>query len=134
MLALKVLHLLFLFLWMGSLLILTRLAASAFSEEEFVQKRFLALCRRFYLRVELPAMLFALVTGIAFFFYKGVSFKQGWLHMKLTFAFILVVTDILFGRALIAEKKSALKFKIFHIIAAFSLLAILISVYILKRA
>lgn len=91
-----------------------------------------------YLFVDLPSMCLALVLGLILFFEKQMTMAHGYLHMKFTFAFFLIVIDVLMGRKILKLARETvvgrgLHFKIFHGLAAVCLIAILASVYILKN-
>ena len=138
MASLKLFHLFFLFVWMGSLLALTRFLGYLPKEEPSVQNRILRILRRTYLMIDLPSMSLSLILGVLLFIAKGVDFSQGWLHMKLTFVAFLIVCDIVTGRSILRlsrENKSCrgVRYKILHGVTALSLIALLVSVYIVKN-
>jgi putative membrane protein len=137
MATIKLLHILFLFMWVGSLLTLTRLLGYLPKEEPTVQSRFVRIFRRLYLFIDLPSMILALATGVVLLVIKGVDMKQGWFHMKLTFALLLVIADIYTGVQICKLKDKfvtgrGIKYKILHGLTALFLIFILIAVYILK--
>lgn len=133
---LKLTHIVFIFLWIGSLLTLTRLLAYAAKEPQEIQTRLVKLCRRLYFLVDLPSMLAVVALGVTLVVLKGVNMKAGWLHMKWTFAFFLIICDILTGRQLVKKepfRKKGAAFKIFNGLAALFLIGALASIYILKH-
>lgn len=135
---LKVFHVLFVFIWIGSLLALSRLLGYLNREQEGVQKRLILIFRRMYLYVDMPSMIAAVLTGIALFIWKGADFKQGWLHMKWTFSFFLIIADVTIGRMIIGLKGKTVsgkgvKFKIIHSIVALLLIGILFCIYVIKN-
>lgn len=135
---LKVFHVLCVFIWIGSLLGLSRFLGYLPREKEEVQRRFILILRRMYLYVDLPAMIAAVISGLVLFFWKGIDIKQGWLHMKWTFSFFLIVIDIVLGRTIIGLKGKSVtgrgvKFKIIHGIVALLLIAILFCIYVIKN-
>ena len=79
----KVFHLIFLFLWLGSLFILPHLIREKFSG-----------CFRFYKKYELPCMIFAVISGILLLLLNPEKLKMGGFHMKLTCVFILIGIDL----------------------------------------
>lgn len=134
----KLLHILFLFVWIGSLLATSRFLAYLPKEEPIVQKRLLELFRRAYLFIDLPAMCLSLVLGVILFIGKQMTMAHGYLHMKFTFAFFLIVIDILVGKQILKMSKGSVsgkgkRFRIYHGTAALCLMGILASVYILKN-
>jgi putative membrane protein len=131
---LKVFHIFFLFLWLGSLFFLSRLLARIDRVEKRVHEEMIPLLQKIYWTTELPSMCIVIVLGLALFMIKGVSLmKGGWFHMKLTFALLLIVTDILMGRALFKPgRKKSSYFYTLHILALFFFFLILVSIYIIK--
>jgi putative membrane protein len=135
---LKLLHILFVFVWMGSFLTLTRLMGYQSKEEEFTQLRFARIYKRMYLFVDLPSMILAIGLGVALLVLKGVDFKAAWFHMKMTFVVFLLICDFLMGRSIFHLTKkpikgSGVKYKILHGVTALCLIAILFSIYVLKQ-
>ena len=130
---LKLFHVIFVFSWIGTLLVLTRLLsyqAKGVSQIGPINKRI-------YFRVDLPSMILAVGSGIALLFLKGVDWKDGWIHMKLTFAFLLIVTDLACGWQIVKLSRKPTTGKgtgyiIFHAMAVFFLIMVLVSIYVLK--
>ncbi len=82
-------------------------------------------------------MIIAVVCGILLFFFNGVNWKAPWLHMKLTFAFLLIVCDIICGFLVVKSTRVPLigkgtGYKIFHGIIGLLLILVLFSIYVLK--
>jgi|ERR1700722_9169337 len=135
---LKLFHVFVVFVWIGSLLTLSRLSAYQAKEPPDIQLKFGKILRRMYLTVDLPAMLLTIGLGVTSVFVKGVDWKAPWLHMKLTFAFLLILCDLLVGRQIILHSKkpiagSGRSYKIFHGIAGVCFIGILVAIYIMKR-
>ncbi len=77
-------------------------------------------------------MVIAVGLGIILLFLKDMNWKAGWLHMKLTLAFILIVTDLIFGFQCLSEKRvKGSKGGIFAIVLL-CLVGILACIYLLK--
>lgn len=138
MYVLKFAHVLFIFIWIGSLLSLTRLMAYQARETPEIQLKLGRIYKRMYFLVDLPSMILAIATGIALLTLKDMNWKAGWLHMKLTFAFLLVLCDLVTGSQVIRLEKIAIKgkgifYKILHGLAALFLIGALIAIYILKQ-
>lgn len=134
---LKFLHVLFIFVWIGSLLTLTRLAAYQAKETPEIQRKLGKIFRKAYLFVDLPSMILAVAFGLILLFLKDMNWKAPWLHMKLTFAFLLIVVDLISGWQILKYSKKPMKgrgtnFKILHGLAGLFLIFILIAIYILK--
>ncbi len=132
---LKFFHLLFVFLWVGTLLTLTRILRYMGKEEEGVQKRIAALLKRLYLFVDFPSMLLAIIFGIALLILKNVNLKAPWLHMKLTFAFFLIICDLITGWKIVRHLHRPFRGRgslFLHLITLFIFILILIAIYIFK--
>lgn len=139
MLVIKFLHVLVNFVWMGSLLTLTRLLGYLPREAANVQVASGRLYFRTYLFVDLPAMILSVGTGITLIFMKKIDFLAPWFHLKMTCAFFLILTDLVTGRAIYAVQGRPLKgsgagFKILHYIAGVLLIGVLVAIYIMKAA
>jgi len=134
---LKLLHILFAFCWLGTLLALTRLMGKLAKEPELVQERCKKMFARLYFFVDLPSMIITVGTGITLLVLKDVSMKEIWLHLKLTCVLLLVIVDIWMGGYIAAQKvpmthARAVQYKIFHSFVALLLIGVLFSIYVLK--
>ncbi len=134
MVLLKFFHVLFIFLWIGSLLTVTGFMA----HQKESSKELSRLLKRIYLSVELPSMCLAILFGVVLLFTKtDINFKAPWLHIKLTFAFLLIVCDIICG-ALVGhlQQRAACAGKIGHLflhyLSLLFLVAVLLAIYYLK--
>ncbi|MFZ0564646.1 MAG: CopD family protein [Chlamydiales bacterium] len=126
---LKLLHVVFIFSWMGSLLMLTRFLGYQTKEAPEIG----AISKRIYFRIDLPSMILAVTTGLILLFVNGVNFKAGWIHMKLTFAFFLIVCDLVCGWEIAkSSRKSRWVYQVLHGMTALFLFMVLFSIYILK--
>ena len=125
MLLLKMTHLLFLFVWIGSLLTLTLLTGYF--------KQNTPIYRRLYLMVDLPAMLIAIITGLVLFNFNSFEGSRGWLHMKLTFALLLILCDILTGIQLKNLILKSLRFKCLHAAILLCLIGTVSSIYLVRN-
>lgn len=123
MVFLKLFHLFFLFVWLGSLLFITR-AGSVIERSGL---------KSIYITTNLPSMSLALTFGIILFIMRGASFQGGWFHMKLTMVSFLVLTDILVGKKLFGKTQISKKYFLStHFMIVFLLLMVLFSIYVLK--
>ena len=134
---LKLFHVFVVFLWIGSLLTLSRMLAYQAKETRDVQLKFGRILKKMYFAVDLPAMILSVGLGVTSIFVKGVNMKAPWLHMKLTFVFLLVVCDLIIGRLIIRLCKEPYTgkgrgFKVFHAAAGVCFIGILIAIYIIK--
>lgn len=139
MATLKLLHVLCVFIWIGSLLALTRLMGYQARQTQPTQLALGKIYKRMYLFVDLPAMCVAITLGIILLILKGVDFKAGWFHMKMTFALLLVICDLITGReALFLARHvvvgKGIKYKVLHGLTALFLIGALVGIYILKPA
>ena len=82
----KLFHLFFLFLWVGTLFIMPTLL------RERVES-----CYKIYKRFEFPCMVLALVFGIFLLLTRPEKLKNGFFHMKLTAVLGLVGCDLWVG-------------------------------------
>jgi protoporphyrinogen IX oxidase len=134
---LKLLHVFVVFIWVGSLLTLSRLLAYQAKEPPEIQLKLGRILKRMYFAVDLPSMILTVLLGVVSLVVKGVNMKAPWLHMKLTFVFLLILCDAFIGRKIVFHshepiKGGATRFKIFHTLAGALFIAILIAIYIIK--
>lgn len=132
---LKFLHVLFVFIWLGSLLSITRLLVYQVKESEGVKKRLWAICKRFYLTIDLPSMVLAVAFGLILIFNKvDFNWKAPWIHLKLTLAACLIITDLVTLGLLLKPFKREKKgvFRLLHGLVGLFLIAIFFAIYIMK--
>lgn len=103
----KMIHLLFLFGWMAALL------ATIVTQN-----------RKIYFGIDLPCMVLALTTGLILLQFATFGSSKGWFHMKITFATLLVITDLLIG---------FYKVKFLNYIAIAALIGVLSSIYLVRN-
>lgn len=102
---LKFLHILFIFLWTGTLLTQTRLLGDLEKKRAAGQEMVYAI-KRIYCWIDLPAMVLAITFGMLLLNFKDdLNWKAPWLHMKLTFAFFLILCDCLIGIKIVRHAK-----------------------------
>lgn len=135
----KLLHVFAVFIWVGSLLTLSRLLAYQAKEPADMQLKFGKILKRMYVAVDLPSMILTIALGLTSIVVKGVNWKAPWLHMKLTFVFLLIVCDFFVGKKIITHSKKPIqgrgrRFKVFHSLAGLFFIGILIAIYIFKPA
>lgn len=134
---LKLFHLLFVFTWLGSLLALTRLMIFHVKQPTDVQLALGKVYRKMYFYVDLPSMLLALSLGALLLFAKGIEWKAGWLHMKLTFVLFLIICDSIAGWESVRLSRKVAHgrgwgYKVLHGVTLFCLFGVLVSIYLLK--
>jgi protoporphyrinogen IX oxidase len=132
----KLFHVFAVFIWVGSLLMLSRFLAYQAEESPEMQLKFGKILKRMYFAVDLPAMVVTLALGMTSLFIKKVDFKAPWLHMKLTFVFLLLLCDLYVGKRIILHSKGVAKgrrrYKVFHGLAGLFFIGILVAIYIMK--
>lgn len=134
----KVLHVLFIFVWIGNLLCLTRFLGYLCKEDPATQIRLAKICKRMYLFADLPSMILAIVLGLVLLYYVQFGQSLGWFHMKMTFALLLIICDIVCGKMIFTINKqgfatSCVKYKILHSLTALMLIGTLISIYVVRN-
>jgi uncharacterized membrane protein len=132
---LKLIHVLFIFVWIGTLLTIGRLMGYLAKEPPLVQERVARLARRMYLFIDFPSMIIAVTLGItSLLINEETNWKAPWLHMKLTFAFFIIVCDLFTGAAIIRRKiGTGNYYKILHGVTGLFFIGVLIAIYILKK-
>jgi putative membrane protein len=135
---LKLIHVLFIFIWIGGLLTLTRLLGYLSKENVEVQGRLARICKRIYLFVDLPAMIIAIAAGLYLLFQVQFGASMGWFHMKMTFAVLLVVCDIICGKMIfsinrLGKAPGSKRYKILHSVTALLLIGTLCSIYLVRN-
>ena len=138
MIFVKFFHILFVWLWTGTLIGLTRFLGYHAKQPPVTKRALLRIYRRIYFFIDLPCMCLGLTFGIILFIMKGASFKGGWFHMKLTFVAVLIACDLLtlrslYSLALRPLQGKGIRYKILHGLSALSLVAILFSIYVIKK-
>ena len=131
---LKLLHVLFVFIWIGGLLMLTRMLGYQAKESDATFQAMNRINKRIYFFIDLPSMLLAVFFGLLLLFLKDMNWKAPWLHLKLTFAFLLIICDIVCG-TLIAKgrRHPRLFYQIFHGVTGLFFIIVLIAIYIMKQ-
>lgn len=131
---LKFFHVFFIFLWIGGLVTVTGMMA----HQKESSRELSRLLSRIYFPVELPSMCLAVLFGLILLFTKeDINFKAPWLHIKLTFAFLLIVCDIICGFCVSRlQKPGACAGRIGHLflhyLTVFFLIIVLLAIYFLK--
>lgn len=134
---LKLFHVFVVFLWIGSLLMLSRFLAYQAKEPPEVQLKIGRMLKRFYLAVDLPSMILSVGLGFTSIFIKGVDWRAPWLHMKLLFVFFLIVFDLIIGKLTLKHSLTPIvgkgrRFKIVHSASGLCFIGVLVAIYIFK--
>lgn len=130
----KFLHILFVFIWVGALLMQTRLLGYHVREEKNVQMALSRIWRRCYHFIELPSMILAIAFGLYLF---PQNPWQGWFYVKMGGTALLVGADLLTGKYVRdlcrqPDVSKGIKYKILHGVAGIGLIVTLGAIYILK--
>ena len=126
---LKLLHVFFVFIWIGTLLTQTRFLGYLVKEIPSIQERIMKIVKKVYFLVDLPAMLLTIATGIVLLLFKeDINWKAPWLHIKLTLVFLLIICDLITGKVITKHARTLLQGKqagylILHTLIALILVA-----------
>ena len=122
-------HIVGMVMWVGGLMILTRVL-KVFSDELGDSRSLAAMVQGLYKGFVLPGLLVAIVSGL----YQltsmgiGVYMKQGWFHGKLTLVVVLLVVTFFVGgevhKVQRAQKLSAARLIALHALSSVALLGI----------
>lgn len=126
----KLLHVVLVFVWVGSLMMLTRLMGYHVKESPDTQMRLAKMYKRTYNFVQFPSMVLGVIFGLILWAGLDLSFKPGWFHFKLTAAAGLIVCDLVCGayvRKLNQEPdlSRGVKYKMLHGFTGLLLIAVL---------
>ena len=119
-------HIIGIVMWMGGLLILTRLM-KAFRSGDSCSDQFRAsLERRVFLGWVLPGLGLVSISGLYQIFTRGFDFylKQGWFHAKLTLILVLLAVTYFTWREIAKPSGKTAKVMAFHGIVGLVLIAI----------
>ncbi|MCH9625422.1 MAG: hypothetical protein S4CHLAM123_05960 [Chlamydiales bacterium] len=135
---LKLLHVLFVFIWIGGLLALTRLLTYQAKELPETQLKLGKILKRMYYMIDLPSMILAVGFGLTLLFLKEMNWKAPWLHIKLTLAFFIIICDIICGYLITKHSKKpivgrGIGYQILHGITGLLFIGVLVAIYILKN-
>lgn len=138
MATMKMLHVLFMIIWVGNLLALTRLLGYHVKQTKEVQLALGNLYFRMYYFVGLPSLVITVTLGIILLMNKTLGPNPGWFHMKLTLAVLLIGCDFITGKWIRPLRENVdttrgVKYKILHGVCGLLLIGILFSIYVLKK-
>jgi uncharacterized membrane protein len=139
MATIKLLHVLFVFIWIGNLLATTRILGYLAKQGEIVQQQVAGILRRMRLLVGLPSMFLAWIFGAILItdldFTSGYSFL--WLHVKMSVVLILMVCENAIGKDInnLTQrpiKGRGVRFKVQHGVVGLSLIMVLVCLYLVR--
>lgn len=129
----KLIHITSLLIWLGSLAVLIQLMRNGLRWTSMSGDSVGEVCRKIYLRMDLPFFILTIGTGIFLFLYKDVNAKAGWFHMKMTGMLLLVACDIWVARTIGIYKKKELRCsRLLPLFFAVSLLVALSAIYVVR--
>lgn len=134
---LKVGHLFFIIVWLGTLMLLSYLMSLRNGKTTEHRLISLPLIKKLYLQFQLPAMILAIVFGIALLVTKLTLFKQIYFHIKLTFVLLLIILDLFFCALLWTKKEGlhlsrSLYYRAIFLAAIIIILSIIFTIYVVK--
>ncbi len=133
----KLLHILFMIIWVGQLLSLSRLLGYNRKLSVEALKEMVPLYYRMYLFVEVPSMILAIGTGVLLMLNKMEVLKMPYFHLKLTLVGLLVILDFVLGKSILdlkhnVVKEGVVKYKILHGLCGLVLIGVLYAIYVMK--
>lgn len=136
---LKLFHILFMVIWIGQLMTLTRLLGYSKKLSLDALQEMIPIYYRMYFFVELPSMVLTVALGVILLTQKMTLFKLPYFHLKLTLVFFLILADLYLGRSIFKLKKkpqlpNSIQYKILHGICGLCLIAIFYAIYVMKPA
>ncbi|MFT0213112.1 protoporphyrinogen oxidase HemJ [Pseudomonas sp. F1_0610] len=97
-LSFKALHLIAMVCWFAGLFYLPRLFVyHAASEDRISHERFCIMERKLYRGIMTPSLIATLIFGGCMLYMNPSWLKSGWLHLKLTLIFVLIIYHLLCG-------------------------------------
>lgn len=137
MAAVKMFHVLFVFIWVGNLLALSRFMGYHVKEDDHTQERLASLYWRMYHFIGLPSMILAIVLGLVLLKDVDWGYRPGWIHMKLTLVFFMILLDTVCARLVYRLKEGpdhskGIRYKLFHGATGLVLIGILCALYVVR--
>ena len=89
------LHIVGIVMWLGSLIVLTRVLALGAKQATSIEV-FKTIANKIFYVWSLPGAVLVIITGLYQLLYHGMSyyFSQGWFHGKVTFVIVLLVATL----------------------------------------
>ena len=133
----KMLHVLFIFVWVGNLLSLTRLLGYHARLDDGAQLKMASIYHRMYRFVGLPSLMLAVLFGAALMIRLDPEKGIFWFISKMAFAVGLIVCDLICGDFIVflvghPDHSRGKKYKVLHGICGLLLIGVLASIYIIK--
>ena len=133
----KLLHVTFVFIWVGNLLALTRLIGYHSKLDAAAQLQMGPIYNRMYKFVGLPCLGLAFLFGSILIMQLNQEKSISWFFYKLVFAAGLIICDFVCGHYISllvdhTEKSGGLRYKILHGLCGLLLIGVLASIYLLR--
>lgn len=133
----KLFHVLFVFIWVGNLLALTRLMGYHVKLEQSAQMSMAPIYKRMYYFIGLPSMILAITLGIVLLANTDPDKITTWIILMTLFAAPLIALDLITGFFITElnqkpDSSRGIKYKILHGMTGLCLIALLGSIYLLK--
>lgn len=133
----KLLHVLFVFIWVGNLLALTRLLGYHNKLDDSAQLQMGKIYRRMHLFVGMPCLALAFLLGSILILRLDQEKGLSWFILKLCFASGLIVCEFICGHFISAltdktDHSRGISYKVLHGLCGLFLIGVLTCVYLLK--
>lgn len=133
----KLLHVTFVFIWVGNLLALTRLLGYHNKLDDAAQLQMGPIYNRMYKFVGLPCLALAFIFGSVLILNLNQEKGLSWFFHKLVFAIGLIICDFICGHyiTLLTDKTDhsrGVRYKVLHGVCGLMLIGVLASIYLLK--
>lgn len=133
----KLFHVLFVFIWVGNLLALTRLMGYQVKLDPNAQMSMAPIYKRMYYFIGLPSMILAVSLGVVLLARIDPDKIPAWVVLMTLFSAPLIACDLITGFYITElnqkpETGRGIKYKILHGMTGLCLIAILASIYLLK--
>lgn len=133
----KALHVIAVFIWIGSLMTLTRFMGYHVKECCETQMRLAKLYHRIYRLVQFPTMMVAIVLGLVLAAQYDFTVSPTWMFVKLSAAMGLIMCDFACGRMIGELNREpdltrGSKYKMLHGFTGLLLIAIVISATVVR--
>ncbi len=132
----KVFHFMFVFIWVGSLMTLTRMMIKHHTYEAATREVMANLYSRIYYVAQLPSMVIAVTLGMILISSLDQSGSMGWFHMKISLAMMMIMCDVVCSRFVtkLQAEGSNKGVHVLHGVSGLLLVGIAVSLYVVRAA